>query len=133
MAKQKKKIDQSVIREIEAAHMKSDVPDFKVGDTVDVAVRIKEGDRERTQIYSGICIARSGGGIRETFTVRRIVAGEGVERVFPLHSPSVEKVTVRRMGKPRRAKLFYLRDRVGKAVRVKEVFAPKQGRPKGQA
>lgn len=122
----RKKGNDEIIQAVEQVQLKKDVPQFNVGDTVDVAVRIKEGDRERTQIYSGICIARSGGGLRETFTVRRIVQGEGVERKFPLHSPFVENVTVKRRGKPRRAKLFYLRDRVGKAVRVKEIFGTKE-------
>ncbi|HLU49668.1 MAG TPA: 50S ribosomal protein L19 [Planctomycetota bacterium] len=94
---------------------------FEVGDTVDVHVRIREGDKERTQIFSGTVIRiRGGRGIRGTFTVRRIVAGEGVERVFPFHSPHVQEVAVKRKGKVRRAKLYYLRDRVGKATKVKE-------------
>ena len=120
----------AIIWSIEKKDMKEDVPQFRVGDTVDVSVRIKEGDRERTQVFSGICIARKGSGIRETFTVRRIVQGEGVERVFPLHSPSVEAVEVRRRGKPRRSKLYYLRKRVGKAVKVKEVFERKNAKGK---
>jgi large subunit ribosomal protein L19 len=100
--------------------IKTDIPVFHVGDSVDVHVRIKEGDKERIQIFSGICIARKGGGLRETFTVRRIVEGEGVERIFPLHSPNVTKIEVKRAGKVRRAKLYYLRDRVGKATRIAE-------------
>ena len=100
--------------------MKDELPKFNVGDTVDVHVRIKEGDRERVQLFTGTVIARKHGGIRETFTVRRIVAGEGVERIFPMHSPYVEKVEVKRPGKVRRAKLYYLRERVGKATKVKE-------------
>lgn len=124
--KQAKKLKgDDLLNAVEQAQMKKEIPEFHVGDTVDVAVRIKEGDRERIQIYSGICIARTGGGIRENFTVRRIVQGEGVERIFPLHSPFVEGVTIKRRGKPRRAKLHYLRDRVGKAVRVKEIFPSK--------
>lgn len=99
---------------------KTDIPVFKVGDSLDVHVRIKEGDKERIQIFSGICIARKGGALRETFTVRRIVEGEGVERVFPLHSPNVTKIEVKRPGVVRRAKLYFLRDRVGKATRIKE-------------
>jgi large subunit ribosomal protein L19 len=99
---------------------KTDIPVFNIGDSVDVHVRIKEGDKERIQIFSGICIARKGGGLRETFTVRRIVEGEGVERIFPLHSPNVTKIEVKRAGKVRRAKLYYLRDRVGKATRIAE-------------
>ena len=99
---------------------KTDIPVFHVGDTLDVHVRIKEGDKERIQLFTGVCIARKGGGLRETFTVRRIVEGEGVERVFPLHSPNVSKIEVKRAGEVRRAKLYYLRDRVGKSTRVKE-------------
>jgi large subunit ribosomal protein L19 len=99
---------------------KTDIPVFHVGDTLDVHVRITEGDKERVQIFTGVCIARKGGGLRETFTVRRIVEGEGVERIFPLHSPNVAKVEVKRAGKVRRAKLYYLRDRVGKATRIAE-------------
>ncbi len=99
---------------------KTDIPVFHVGDTLDVHVRIKEGDKERIQIFTGVCIARKGGALRETFTVRRIVEGEGVERIFPLHSPNVAKIEVKRAGEVRRAKLYYLRDRVGKSTRVKE-------------
>ncbi len=95
-------------------------PEFRVGDTVDVHVKIVEGEQERVQIFHGTVIARKGRGIRETFTVRRIVQGEGVERVFPLLSPRIAKVEVRRHGKVRRSKLYYLRQRVGKATKVKE-------------
>ena len=100
--------------------LKEKIPDFRIGDTVDVHVRITEGEKERTQIFNGTVISRKGTGIRETFTVRRIVASEGVERVFPLHSPNILDVVVKRPGKVRRAKLYYLRDRVGKATKVKE-------------
>jgi large subunit ribosomal protein L19 len=99
---------------------KTSLPQFNVGDTVDVGVRIKEGDKERVQTFSGIVVARRGGGLRETFSVRRIVDGEGVERVFPLHSPNVVSIEVSRAGKVRRAKLFYLRKRLGKQQRVEE-------------
>lgn len=99
---------------------KTEIPVFHVGDSLDVHVRIKEGEKERIQIFSGVCIARKGGGLRETLTVRRIVEGEGVERIFPLHSPNVAKIEVKRAGKVRRAKLYYLRDRVGKATRIAE-------------
>jgi large subunit ribosomal protein L19 len=99
---------------------KTNIPVFHVGDSVDVHVRIKEGDKERIQIFAGVCIARKGGGLRETFTVRRIVEGEGVERIFPLHSPNVSKIEVKRAGKVRRAKLYFLRDRVGKSTRIQE-------------
>jgi large subunit ribosomal protein L19 len=106
---------------VEKDHLKKEPPQFQVGDTVDVATRIIEGEKERTQIFAGIVIMKKGRGINETFTVRRIVNNEGVERIFPLHSPFISKVTVRRSGETRRAKLFYLRDRVGKATRLAEV------------
>src|ERR1700710_987894 len=93
---------------------------FTIGDTVDVHVKITEGDKERIQIFSGIVIAKKGSRINESFTVRRLVGNEGVERVFPIHSPSIEKIDVKKSGKTRRAKLYYLRDRVGKATRLAE-------------
>ena len=99
---------------------KKDVPDFTIGDTVNVHVRIIEGDKERIQIYQGVLIARKGRGINESITVRRIVANEGVERVFPLHSPRIAQLEVVRRGDARRAKLFYLRDRVGKSRRLRD-------------
>lgn len=108
------------MEDIQAEAMKEKLPEFKVGDIVDVHVKIKEGDKERVQIFNGTVIARRGSGMSETFTVRRIVAGEGVERVFPIHSPSVADVEVKRKGRVRRAKLYYLRERIGKAARVKE-------------
>ena len=104
----------------EKTSMKSEPPVFEVGDTVDVHTRILEGEKERIQIFSGVVLGRSGSGTREMFIVRRIVAGEGVERKFPLHSPRVAKVEVKRSGIVRRAKLYFLRDRVGKATRLKE-------------
>ncbi len=100
--------------------MKENAPSFQIGDTVRVAVRIKEGERVRTQHFEGTVIARKGSGISETFTVRRISYGVGVERVFPVHSPNIGEVSVVRKGKVRRSKLYYLRDRVGKSARVKE-------------
>ena len=100
--------------------MVKDRPDFLVGDTVDVGVRIKEGDKERVQVYTGVVLGRRGGGLSETFTVRRIVAGEGVERTFPLHSPAVSFIRSTRSGKVHRAKLHYLRGRIGKATRLVE-------------
>jgi large subunit ribosomal protein L19 len=100
---------------------------FEIGDTVDVHQRILEGDKERIQIFNGIVIARRGGGAREMFTVRRIVAGEGVERTFPIHSPKIAKVEVKRRGRVRRAKLFYLRNRTGKATRLTERTDKKAG------
>jgi large subunit ribosomal protein L19 len=113
-------MSQDILNKVEASSMKEDMPQFDIGDTVDVHTRILEGEKERTQVFSGTVIARAGGGVRETFTVRRIVAGEGVERKFPIHSPRVEKVVVKRSSVVRRAKLYFLRDRVGKAVRLKE-------------
>ena len=105
---------------VEKSSIKSERPQFEVGDTVDVHCRILEGEKERIQIFNGLVIARAGSGSRETFTVRRIVQGEGVERKFPLHSPRIAKVEVKRSGVTRRAKLYYLRERTGKAVRLKE-------------
>jgi large subunit ribosomal protein L19 len=105
---------------VEKSSLKDETPRFEIGDTVDVHCRILEGNKERNQIYTGVVIARAGSGSRETFTVRRIVQGEGVERKFPLHSPKVAKIVVQRSGVARRAKLYYLRDRVGKAVRLRE-------------
>ncbi|MBO1678331.1 50S ribosomal protein L19 [Bittarella massiliensis (ex Durand et al. 2017)] len=100
--------------------LKSELPEINIGDTVRVHVLIKEGQRERIQVFEGTVIARKHGGINETFTVRRVSYGVGVERVFPIHSPKVEKVEIVRRGKVRRSKLYYLRDRVGKAAKVKE-------------
>ena len=111
-----------LIRDIEAEQLKSDLPQINVGDTVRVGVRIREGEKERVQPYEGTVIAMRNGGINETITVRKVFQGIGVERVFLLHSPLVEGIKVMRRGKVRRAKLFYLRDRVGKATRVKQRF-----------
>ncbi len=105
---------------MEEAARKKEVPQFEIGDTVDVHQRILEGQKERVQIFNGVVISRRGDGMREMFTVRRIVQGEGVERTFPLHSPKIAKIEVKRTGKVRRAKLFYLRKRVGKATRLRE-------------
>jgi large subunit ribosomal protein L19 len=105
---------------VEKTSVKSELPQFEVGDTVDVHCRILEGDKERIQIFNGLVIARAGSGSRATFTVRRIVQGEGVERKFPINSPRIAKVEVKRSGITRRAKLYYLRDRTGKAVRLRE-------------
>ncbi len=105
---------------VEQASVKEEVPYFEIGDTVDVHCRILEGEKERIQVFSGVVIARSGSGTREMFTVRRIVQGEGVERKFPLQSPRIAEVKVKRSGVVRRAKLYFLRGRVGKAVRLKE-------------
>ena len=109
-----------LIKELSAKQMKADAPQVSVGDTVKVHVKVKEGARERVQIFEGTVIAKKHGGIQETFTVRRVSYGVGVEKTFPMHSPNVEKVEVVRKGKVRRAKLYYLRDRVGKAAKVKE-------------
>ncbi len=106
---------------VEKTCVKEDVASFRVGDTIDVHTRILEGDKERIQIFSGVVIGRSGSGSREMFTVRRIVQGEGVERKFPLHSPKIAKIAVKRSGVVRRAKLYFLRGRVGKAVRLKQL------------
>ncbi|HHY32006.1 MAG TPA: 50S ribosomal protein L19 [Firmicutes bacterium] len=110
----------SIIDVIEREQMRDDIPQFRPGDTVRVHVKVIEGGRERIQVFEGVVIARKGSGIRETFTVRKVSAGIGVERTFPLHSPRLGKIEVVREGKVRRAKLYYLRERVGKAARVKE-------------
>jgi large subunit ribosomal protein L19 len=111
-----------IIRAIEAEQLKQNLTNFNVGDTVKVHVKVKEGTRERIQMFEGIVIKRQNGSLRETFTVRRISYGVGVERTFPVHSPMVEKIEVVRRGKVRRAKLYYLRNRVGKAAKVKELL-----------
>lgn len=109
-----------IIRELEKENVRTDMPEFEIGDTVDVHVKIVEGEKERVQVFTGVVIARKRSGTRETFTVRRIVQSEGVERVFPINCPSVVKVEVQRKAKVRRAKLYYLRDRKGKSARLKE-------------
>ena len=109
----------NIIDQIEKENMKENVAQFNIGDTVKVGVKIKEGDKERIQGYEGVVIARKNGGIRETFTVRKISNGVGVERTFPLHSPLVASVEVVRKGAPRRAKLYYVRDLTGKAAKIK--------------
>lgn len=109
-----------IIRNIEAAELKAEVPEFQVGDTVKVYGRIVEGNRTRTQVFEGTVIKRQGGSNRETFTVRKLSNGVGVEKTWPLHSPNVEKIEVVRKGKVRRAKLFYLRELTGKKAKVKE-------------
>ncbi len=113
---------------VEKTSKKDELPYFEIGDTVDVHCRILEGEKERIQIFNGVVIARSGSGTREMFSVRRIVQGQGVERKFPLHSPRIAKIEVKRAGVVRRAKLYYLRDRVGKAVRLKERRIDRQDR-----
>lgn len=109
-----------IVESVEQSSLKKEIPQFNVGDTVDVATRIIEGEKERIQVFSGTVIAKKGRGINATFIVRRIVNNEGVERILPVHSPFIAGITVRRSGQTRRAKLYYLRDRVGKAVRLSE-------------
>lgn len=111
----------SIIDAINQENVKASIPEFNVGDTVKVLIKVIEGDRERIQAFEGVCIARKHGGISETFTVRRISFGVGVEKTFPIHSPKVADIQVVRKGKVRRAKLYYLRARTGKAAKVKEV------------
>jgi large subunit ribosomal protein L19 len=108
------------IQQVEDQYKRKEPLEFEIGDTVDVHQRILEGDKERIQIFNGVVIARSGGGTREKFTVRRIVSGEGVERTFPYNSPKIAKIDVKRHGRVRRAKLFFLRDRIGKATKLVE-------------
>lgn len=112
----------AIIKGIEAAQLKSEIPAFNVGDTIRVYAKVVEGSRERLQMFEGVVIKRQNGGVRETFTVRRIASGVGVERTWPLHSPRIDRIEVVRRGVVRRAKLYYLRDRVGKAAKVKEVL-----------
>ena len=111
----------SIIKSIEDAQLKAQTPEFRTGDTVKVSAKIKEGNRERIQVFEGTVIKKQGTGVRATFTVRKISNGVGVEKTWPLHSPIVEKVEVTRHGKARRAKLYYLRQRTGKAAKVKEL------------
>ena len=110
----------NTVDQIESAYLRDDVPDFGPGDTVRVNVRVVEGGRERIQIFEGVVIARNGGGARASFTVRKLSFGVGVERIFPLHAPIIQSIEVVRRGDVRRAKLYYLRDRVGKSARIKE-------------
>lgn len=108
------------IQAVESAHVRDDIPDFSPGDNVKVHVRVVEGGRERIQVFEGVVIARDGSGVRETFTVRKVSFGVGVERVFPVHAPIIAKLEVTRRGDVNRAKLYYLRDRIGKSARIKE-------------
>src|SRR5919107_4821390 len=122
----------NIIQQLEQeqiAKLGKTIPDFQPGDTVIVNVKVKEGERSRIQAYEGVCIARSGGGLQESFTVRKISYGEGVERVFPVYSPNVESIKVVRRGAVRRAKLYYLRDRRGKSARIAERTEKKTGTP----
>jgi len=111
-----------IIKGIEAAQLKSEIPAFNVGDTIRVYAKVVEGSKERIQMFEGVVLKRQNGGIRETFTVRRIASGVGVEKTWPLHSPRIDHIEIVRRGVVRRAKLYYLRDRVGKAAKVKEVL-----------
>lgn len=111
----------NLVEMVEKPYLKNDIPDFRVGDTVKVHVKIKEGDKERVQVFEGVVIARKGQGLTETFTVRRVAYNVGVERTFPLHSPRLDKITVSSRGRVRRAKLYYLRQRTGKAARIKKL------------
>ncbi len=113
-------MSQQILDRVEQSSLKQEKPEFEIGDTVNVHTKILEGQKERIQVFTGTVIARNGSGTREMFTVRRIVAGEGVERKFPIHSPRIAKIEVVRKSIVRRAKLYFLRDRVGKAVRLKE-------------
>lgn len=110
----------SELASVESPYLRDDIPEFRAGDTVRVHVRVVEGNKERIQVFQGVVIARRGGGTRETFTVRKISGGIGVERVFPIHSPTIERIEAVRMGKVRRAKLYYLRNLRGKAARIEE-------------
>ena len=111
---------QNLIQYVEQQQLRTDLPELEIGDTLKVFVKVKEGQRERLQVFEGYLIARQGGGVRETITVRRVSYGIGVERVLPLHSPKIDHIEKVRSGKVRRAKLYYLRDRVGKAARIRE-------------
>jgi large subunit ribosomal protein L19 len=110
-----------ILNVVTAEQLRTDIPEFKPGDTVAVHFKIKEGDKERIQIFEGVCIRKRGAGINATFTVRKVSFGVGVERIFPLHSPRIDKIEVKRRGRVRRAKLYYLRERSGKAARIKEL------------
>lgn len=114
------KVNQNIIKQIEEAQLKTDLPEFGPGDTVIVRVKVKEGDKERLQAYEGVCIAKRNRGLHSAFTVRKISSGEGVERVFQTHSPAIDSIEVKRRGAVRRAKLYYLRERSGKSARIKE-------------
>lgn len=109
------------LQAVESAHVRDDVPDFRAGDNVKVHVRVVEGGRERTQVFEGVVLARNGSGARASFTVRKISFGVGVERVFPVHAPIIQNIEVTRRGDVRRSKLYYLRDRVGKSARIREL------------
>ena len=115
----------TAIAELEQAQLRTDVPGFRPGDTLKVHVKVTEGNRSRIQVFQGVVIRRQGGGLRETFTVRKVSYGVGVERTFPVHSPTIAKIEVTTLGDVRRAKLYYLRDRIGKAAKIKEKRVPR--------
>jgi large subunit ribosomal protein L19 len=115
----------AIIKDIESEHLRSDIPNFHIGDTICVYVKILEGSRERVQMFEGAVIKRQNGGLRESFTVRRFAHGIGVEKTWPLHSPKIEKIVVVRRGRVRRAKLYYLRERIGKSAKIKEIITKK--------
>lgn len=121
LQERQKEVSMTIIDQIEKEQLRSDITSFNIGDTVRVMVKVKEGDKERIQAYEGVVIARRGKGIRETFTVRRVSFGIGVERTFPINSPRIDKIIVVRKGKVRRAKIYYIRDLSGKAAKVKEI------------
>jgi large subunit ribosomal protein L19 len=112
--------ESEIVRSLEGQYLKDGIPEFRAGDTVKVHVKVREGDKERIQVFQGVVIGRRGGGSRETFTVRKISGSVGVERIFPLHTPIIDRIEVVRRGKVRRAKLYYLRDLRGKAARIEE-------------
>lgn len=118
------KMSDKILREAQKEFIKENLPEFNVGDTVKVSVKIKEGEKERVQVFQGIVIGRKGAGTQATFTVRKMSSGVGVERIFPLHSPNIDKIEVAREGHVRRAKLYYLRDRIGKAAKVRQKKRP---------
>lgn len=118
----------SVLRNVEAPHLRDDLPEFGPGDTIRVHVKVIEGEKERTQVFQGICLGRRGGGVSETFTVRKVTDGVGVERIFPIHSPNLAKIEVTRRGKVRRAKLGYLKELKGKSARIQERRTPQRGK-----
>ncbi len=121
LQERQKEVSMTIIDQIEKEQLRSDITSFNIGDTVRVMVKVKEGDKERIQAYEGVVIARRGKGIKETFTVRRVSFGIGVERTFPINSPRIDKIIVVRKGKVRRAKIYYIRDLSGKAAKVKEI------------
>ncbi len=124
---------QKLIELVEKPYLKAKPPEFHIGDTVDVACKIREGEKERVQVFNGVVIARRGSGLNEMFTVRRIVAGQGVERIFPVHSSNVVSVKIMRRGKVRRAKLYFLRHRIGKAQKLRELRVHKKAEPKPES